>query len=225
MRVLMLVLASDTQQVYKDLQESWKTFMKSHAQIDCWFYKADQTQDEEWKQTDPYTITVKCPDGYGYLYTKFIKALRGFDLTQYDYVCRPNESSFFIFDRYLAFLEDMPRTNAAFGKLGDHQGIQFLSGCGFTLTRDVAERMIALDQKDYVVDDVTVGIALQKLGALLVPYFHTIIDAEEKHALLPAIEDDETIFHIRCKHEWPYPLRRDLDVVLHKKLAKHFYHI
>lgn len=225
MKVLMLVLSSDTQQVYKDLQASWKTFMKTNPHIDCWFYKADCTQEEEWKQTDPYTITVKCPDGHEYLYTKFIKAVQFFQsqgtLQTYDYICRPNESSFFVFERYLSFLENKPRVNVGFGKILTAYGVRYLSGCGFTLSRDVVERMILLQQKDYIIDDVTIGIALQKLGVQFIPYFYTIIDTDRKHVCIPDILEDDTVFHIRCKHESSFS--RDLDVLVHRKFATLFY--
>ena len=227
LKILMLILSSDIDPIYTELQESWKKFMKSHPQIDCWFYKADPTLEEEYMFTDDYTLKVKCEDGYGKLYTKMtlalkaIKAVKGFD--EYDYFCRPNESSFFIFDRYLDFLKDKPRKNVGIGKYGSHQGLPYLSGCGFTLSMDVVERMLELNQKDYIVDDVTVGIVLKKLEVNLIYYFHFIIDSEKKHKFLPEIEEDDTIFHIRCKHEWPYPLERHLDVHIHNKLGELFY--
>ena len=227
LKIIMLILSSDTDPIYTQLQESWKVFMKKHPQIDCWFYKADPTLEEEYMFVDDYTLKVKCEDGYGKLYTKMIKALKAIEaeigLDKYDYFCRPNESSFFIFDRYLEYLQDKPRTNVGIGKYGSHQGVPFLSGCGFTLSMDVVKSMIELNQKDYIVDDVTVGIVLKKLNVKLIHYFHFIIDSETKHRFLPEIMDDDTIFHIRCKHEWPYPLLRHLDVKIHKKLAELFY--
>ena len=90
---------------------------------------------------------------------------------------------------------------------------------------DVVEHMIELNQKDYIVDDVTVGIVLKRLDVNLIHYFHFIIDSESKHQFLPEIIEDDTIFHIRCKHEWPYPLLRHLDVEIHRKLGELLYKV
>ena len=224
MRVLFLILASDGG-VYDALQKVWRSYIHTfRPTVEAYLYKADPRLPTEAEFRDD-VLWVRCPNNLASVAQKFKMALAAVAgrLDEFDYICRPNLSSFFVVDRYLKALEGLPTTWACLAKEHRHPAI-FPTGAGFTITPDVARAILAspFPQRVPGGDDVAVGAVLQELGI-------KITDAARVDITAPAHWDHRlatvfatpTIFHVRVKHETAD--REALDLAVHRRLLEHFY--
>ena len=147
------------------------------------------------------TVYVKLEDTLDTVYEKLMKTLRFLYpiFNQYEYLFRTNLSSFVDFTKYLEFCTILPKTNCCAAVLGDHGGIQFPSGAGFTLSMDLVKRLVDENPPAVFLDDVSVGSALANWN---VEYIRTNrVDYRDdgtwhlEHPPLP----NEIIFHYRAK--------------------------
>jgi hypothetical protein len=89
----------------------------------------------------------------------------------YDYIYHTNSSSYIDKELLYNWLLDKPRENFYSGVIGNYQGHQFGSGCGFTISKDVV-KLILDNQNDWehgLSDDATLGVLLSKLGLKVFP--------------------------------------------------------
>jgi hypothetical protein len=162
----MLVLANDDGGLFSKLQECWLRYMDSSPQIDCYFLKADPTM-EEPSRLDGHTLYIKYIEGYDTndsLYVKTLKAFKHFMpvIDTYDFVFRTNLSSHVRFNKYLEFCAGLPRNNLCAAIIYANHGYVYPSGAGFTLSIDLVRRLLEDPPVHYIMDDVTIGIALTK---------------------------------------------------------------
>jgi len=160
-----------------------------------------------------------------------LKALQYFQpaLDRYDFVFRPNLSSFIRLDTYLEFCCNLPRTGLYSGQINTDYGIQYASGCGFTLSTDLVKRLLESPPDHFVIDDLTVGKAMRDWGIPIVPARrHTIqpdnliIPDETSLPKLRAIlENPGDVFHFRVRTGDVGRLERDLQI--HRTLYERFY--
>lgn len=222
--MLFLILASDGG-VYTPLQRVWRTYIHSYwPQVQAFFYKANPALKEEYEFTGD-TLWVRCPEGLTHVARKFQFALKAVEdrLDEFDFICRPNLSSFFVMDRYLAALESLPRSAACIAKEHLRPAV-FPTGAGFTITPDVARRIIAgpFPQLVHGGDDVAVGAVLKELGIKITDVPRVDITSPAHHdQRLEMVFQTPTIFHIRVKHETADRAAKDLAV--HQRLLDHFY--
>jgi hypothetical protein len=165
----MLILASDggQQEIYTYLQTVWRRYMHTRPdEIEAYFYKANPNLQNEY-EIEGDTIWVKCKENYPLLWNKFVRVLRVFKdrLHEYDFICRPNLSTFFILDNYLNHLRGLPKIKTCSGRTLTHLPDIFPSGIGFAITPDIAT-FILTDPISNIegIDDVIMGLVLKKLN-------------------------------------------------------------
>lgn len=214
----MLVLASDTSPIYVRLQYIWRQYMKSSPNIDCYFYKSDPNLDAD-ALLEGDTLWVRSEESLDTVYEKTLKAFSYFaeKLNEYDFVFRPNISSFVVFDKYIEACRSFPKNRFVSAFVGWTRGSTFPSGSGFTMSPDVVIELIKDKPPMVEVDDVTIGVWLNTRGIAIHPAPRCdYIDSSE----IPHYRDgtEETTFHYRVKNA-----NRNIDIVIHKMLYKHFY--
>jgi hypothetical protein len=218
MKVLMLILAGGDG-LYETLRSyCWATFMNSRPdEIEAYFYIGDPelATEHEFRGDKLY---VKCSDNYWGVVKKLQMALAVFQhrFHEFDYICRPNLSSFLIFDRYLKALEDAPRKEFCYAVCNTHP-IPFPSGCGFTITPDIAQEYIANAPPIGCEggDDVSLG---ELLGTLKIPITvapRIDITLERDWPTLQRLETEPGTFHVRIKHETNRAIN---DIIIWKRL-------
>jgi len=221
-RVLMLILSSDTNEYYRQFQSLWRQYINSNPNIDCYFYKADPNLEEEALLVDKNTLVVKCEESLDKCYEKTLKAFEYFSpqFNKYDYIFRTNLSSFVVFDHYLEFCKILPKSSMCSALIGTTSyGLQFPSGAGFTLTPDLATRL--LEEKPPLIeqDDVSIGQALKVWNIPIVPAPRTDILTNED--IIHSIQsNDKSIFHYRVKQ---LSGNRDYDIFILNGLLSKYY--
>jgi hypothetical protein len=218
MKVLFLILASDGG-IYTELQSIWRQYIHSIPWIEAYFYKANPNLHEEIK-IEGDILWVRCSEGLGTVSLKLKLALRAFEhrFNEFDYICRPNLSSFFILDRYRKALDNLPKEKSCMAKEHVRPCI-FPTGAGFTITPDIAKAILADPFPQHVPggDDVSVGSVLQKLGIKIrnVPRLD-ITNTVHWNTCLNTLHKDTSIFHVRVKHSPAERIKNDIQVM--KKL-------
>ena len=173
MKILCLILASDTTPECVRFQTLWRKFMNKNISIDCYFYKGHpDLQQSEF--LEDRTLWIKVPETLETVYEKTLRAFAYFvpQLDKYDYVYRSNLSTFVSFQHMLEFCADLPRTNCCAAVAGGippedevrnsiEHGFSFPSGNGFLLSVDVVRRLVEEKPPLVVQDDVTIGTALR----------------------------------------------------------------
>lgn len=223
-RILVLILASDTNPLYCQFQELWKQYMNSAQNIDCYFYKAHPNLSEEAFVSDKNTIFVKCEDTLDTCYEKLLRVLNFLkpNLSKYDYIFRTNLSSFVYFPHYIEFCKSLPKANCCSALIGTTDyGLEFPAGAGFTLTPDLALRLLEQPPPLEVQDDVSVGRALNTWGIKIIPAPRMDILLEVQ---LPEVycanTTDISVFHYRLKN---LEGKRELDSFCFNILISRYY--
>jgi hypothetical protein len=178
MRILCLILASDTAPEHVKFQALWRRFMTLNPQVDCYFYKAHPDLSQPTFLADR-TLWIRMNDTFDTVYDKTLRAFEHFlpELSNYDFVYRSNLSTLVSFRHMLEFCADLPKTGCCAGVMGGieanvpqsernslHHPYSFPGGNGFLLSPDLVRRMV--DDKEPLVhqDDVTIGNALRRWG-------------------------------------------------------------
>jgi hypothetical protein len=202
MKVLMLVISSDTDPVYAHHRTVWRRYMTSHPDIDCFFIQYSLFV--RFPTLHANTLLFPGVERYGHITAKTIEAL-SYCLRRksYDYVVRTNLSSVWDFKNLLSFLEASPRTRLYSGQLSEFRGVTFASGCGFILSQDVATALVTngsdIARITHIPDDVVIAYRLQQLG--YVPTLQPRVDfqsLEQYRAHYDKIPSGT--FHYRMKH-------------------------
>jgi hypothetical protein len=232
MKVLVLILSSNGEPIYLELQKIWRKYMHRSAIFECYFYTADNTLETEWK-LDGDTLYVKCPDDLEHVAEKMRLAFKAFEhrFHEFDYIFRPNLSSFIIFERYARFLEGTPKETHVVsvyfqkewvtdGKISCKSEHYQISGAGITMTPNIASAYIQHAHTSTMDDtDLEQMIQRSKLPVkyLISPRIDIIFPEHE--ARLHYIKDSD-LFHVRVKHD-SNRLLYDLDI--QEKLYSMFY--
>jgi hypothetical protein len=173
MRILVLILASDDGSIYSALQEKWKKYMNKHPKIDCYFYKGDLSLPKPAILSGD-TLWVRANDDSYHCYEKTIAAFAYFEplLYKYDFVFRPNLSSFLVLDSYYEACKTFPKRKFCSAEINSNMsGIPFSypSGAGFTLSCDIVRQLVINPQPQIINDDVSIGAALVNWGIPIHP--------------------------------------------------------
>ena len=224
MKVLFLILASGGGS-YPKFEEQWKRYMNSNPSCECYFYKYSSVE-----ELSGNTLFLKGTENMHNLYKKTLDALKFFEhrLDEFDFICRPNLSSFFIFDRYLKFLEGLPKTMCVEGVVGNHGGIPFPAGSGFSFTPDIAKILLKRQDKQFHIDDVTFGKVCKEIGVKIYRDKTSsrrvdILKDSTYTAMIERIRTDPKIFHMRLK-QTDSP-NRSADLKNYTKLVDEFYNV
>jgi len=194
MKVLTLILASQSDSDFYTIENGInKTWNSSILEgVPTYYYFGNQRESHH----DCSSIKVTCLESYHLMGKRTIEAfeycLNHFD---FDYIFRTNISSYVNKHNLFNWLRDKPRVNFASAVIGDYFGIKFLSGSGYSLSKDIVESLCkSKDDLDYnLVDDVCFGAHLGKLTAL-----HPAPRVDCEHPSLLS-DFDLSNFHFRCK--------------------------
>ena len=224
-KVLVLIIASDNQPVYADLQRLWRQYMHlDPAHITAYFIKADPKLPQPFViQSDVIWSRTKEDLRPGILNKTILSlAALGPKLGEFDYVLRTNLSSLYVFPRLLQFLRTCPqqRFYCASGDPERNLG----SGSGFLLSIDVAQLLIKhsrrlLNRSDDA-DDVLIGRFLAKQQIKLVLHHRQDIYSLADYAQVQNAAD--TVFQFRVKN-WTAQWRATQDVMIYQDLVQKFY--
>lgn len=221
MKVLVLILASDNSPIYIKLQQLWRRIIDLDPMFECYFIKADTSIENEINCIED-TIYINKEETYKNITYKSKKAFDFFKdrLSEFDYIFRTNISSFIDFKKYKKWLNTLPATNVYNGSISWHGPIIYASGCGFTCSRDVIEKIIESEYEDTYMDDVYFGkicmnhniqVSSAPLNNIT---FHNLLDE------IALFNSFDCAFHFRLKSE-----NREDDIELYKILLANYYSI
>jgi hypothetical protein len=178
MKILCLILASDTAPEHVQFQALWRRFMNKHRTVDCYFYKAHPDLQQPTFLADQ-TLWIQMNDNLNTVYDKTLRAFEFFlpKLHEYDFVYRSNLSTLVSFQHMLDFCNDLPKTNCCAAVVGgilpstpqserDSRNFpySFPGGNGFLLSCDLVKRLVEDKEPLNTQDDVTIGNALRRWG-------------------------------------------------------------
>ena len=180
----MLVLMSEGFP-YDQFRETWRRYMKSHPNIDCYFYVAKPNLFTEYLLTDD-TLYIRLPENHGALWEKTVRAFRYFlnmRPNTYSFLYRPNASALVNLNKYYELCKTFPTKNfcsAVVVSCPELQIEESPSGAGFTLSFDLVKRF-ARDTSVHCIyiDDVTVGYYLREWKIPIVPADRFVVDRRE----------------------------------------------
>ncbi len=217
MKVLFLILASGGD-LYDKFTKQWKRYMNSNPSCECYFYRYSSVEELSGNM-----LFLKGTENMHNLYQKTLDALKFFEhrLDEFDFICRPNLSSFFLFDRYLKFLEGLPKTMCMEGPHLRYGDIIYPAGSGFSFTSDIAKILLERQDKQFQIDDITFGKVCKEIGVQIYNRKVITITNSDFTQMIERIHADPTMFHMRLKQP-PYNLRWD-DLKNYTALVDEFY--
>lgn len=198
MKVLMLIISSNTFPVYAGHRDVWRTYMKSHPDIDCYFIEYNPMTFVPVLTND--TLVMRGRERYDTILAKTIDALSYFlPRKAYTHVVRTNLSCVWDFSALLTFLATLP-TSRLYGGIPLKNG--GASGAGILFSRDTAELLVAYRKHALTLgtaDDDDIGTFMQQLGVPLIPThrvdFLSLQHYREHHDKIPPGS-----FHYRVKN-------------------------
>ena len=237
-KILVLIISSNSMQAYIDLQGIWKQYMNSDPEhFEVYFIAASPDLATPYEIKGNY-LTVKGEESYvPGIIDKTMLALETMQprLKEFDYVLRTNLSSFYVFPRLLNFVKTLPKYRCYCGVQlylpETHLGlINFVSGAGILLSRDLAQMLINEKDKIFKInkdlpDDVLIGYFFQNAHIASRPAqrtdFPTFIDWAIRKNQIPA-----NSFHFRAKNNYNQRSSEENfneEIAIDKELLKMFY--
>lgn len=206
-KVLVLIIASNTNEIHTEQQNIWRQYMNSHPNVDCYLLKSFPDLPTPYAFLDKNLLAIRMQETYENIYFKTQSAFRVFKpiLYKYDYVFRTNTSTFLLFDRLLEHCKTLPATNicSATPNMPFENLNQFIpSGCGFLMSPDVVEKLIHTPLGvPTQQDDIGFGISMNKYGV-------EMRDIGDKFVRIQSLEEYEfqkeslpsLAYHIRMVH-------------------------
>jgi len=156
-KILICVLSLEEEpyiSLEKTIRETWGS--KLHPDVGVIYYYGGSN---EIKMVDDkfYSNT---PEG---LYNIGYKTLNLFDYSlknmKFDYIFRTNSSSYVNIEKLLDFIKDKPKEKFYSGVIGNHNGVNFASGSGYFISKDLVGLVVReRDKWDHtLIDDVSLG--------------------------------------------------------------------
>lgn len=195
----MLIISSNTFPVYARHREVWRTYMKSHPDVDCYFIEYSPMTFIPVLTDD--TITMRGRERYDTILAKTVDAISYLlPRKAYTHVVRTNLSCVWDFSTLLNFLRDLP-TSRVYGGIPLNNGEA--SGAGIIFTRDVAGLLVTYRKHLLSIgraDDADIGTFMKQIGIPLtfsrrVDFLTTKHYQEHRDKVPPGS------FHYRVKNE------------------------
>ena len=240
---LMLILASKggPDNLYDKLLLLKRQYVHNYPdQVEAYFYMCDPDLSTDFRiQGD--IVYVKTAENYPFLWEKWLLALRAFEdrLSEFDFIIRPNLSTFIVMDRLLRHVAKLPTRRFCSGlKFYGRQPIPFPSGYLFILTTDVAKH--TLEHADRIVpnrregiDDRCVGLILKDMGLDIhgFPYLAIEYPCAYQGTYIQEGLQNEDLFLVRVRHLLNESVlfgvdvedRAERDLAMHGALMHRFY--
>ena len=234
---LILIPSSEDQLVYKVHRKSWRRYMhrfKEH--FDAYFIHADPHLEKEFLLKGDVLYVKEeesiCPG----VMDKTIRAMEAFlpILDQYDYVVRPNLSSFLVLPRLQNFLKNQPLEQFYAGHTYDRSHdrnlpLPWVAGACYILSTDLVR--LVLKNKKFLMhrpklelnwDDLLLAQFMQQHHVL--PKHHPSFKLERfyfPHKICSQIPED--IYHFRIRMIHRDRMRYRLEKIIHEELYDMFY--
>jgi hypothetical protein len=174
MKILIVVLSYLDGGIYtkffESQNESWNSIEVEG--VDTFFLVGNNIEDT----IDGNLIKTNVRESLYHCGYKTIKAFELLKDYEYDYIFRTNSSSYVDKQMLKDYLQDKPRTNFYSGVIGNQYGIDFASGSGFIVSKNVVD--LVLLKKEYwehrLIDDVALALLLRSLriNPVLAPRFN-----------------------------------------------------
>jgi len=136
---------------------------------------------------------------------------------EWEYVWRANVSNYVQVSKLLELIDQLPDQNLAAGVINHFGKTPYLSGAGYLLSRDVVARLVenSVAWRNYYLDDVALGFALDDLRVNLLPIERLTVS---KEADLESISDSElrNFVSFRCNGKSD----RGQDVLIMKEIHR-----
>jgi len=163
--------------------------------------RRNQQFESKISQEDSEIVTT-VPDLYSLIGMKTIEAFNAsIQNIDFDYIYRTNVSSYVDLAQLNEFIRNKPRSGYYAGAIGTHQGINFASGCGYFLSRDVVNKV--LENRDLwdhnLIDDVSLGKLLTQELNIEVKGVERIDLDTINFNTMQIKSKSQNVFHYRCK--------------------------
>jgi len=164
MKVLFIIISSNTEPIYAEHKKVWSSYMNSNPDIDSYFIEYRN----EHQALEGNTLFLTGTESFTNIVKKTIDGIQYFlELKDYDFIVRTNLSSVWNFKVLLKHIETLPTNHVYNGVIGKGMGIPFISGAGIIFSRDVANILIKnrnVAEVINVLDDVAIGFIMYTLG-------------------------------------------------------------
>jgi len=212
-KVLILVLTAksgDFPMLEETARNTWGSI--KNEDIEIFYYHGASPKDEIVGDT----IYSTSPEGYHNVGKKTLTAFELLKNKEFDYLFRTNTSSYIVQENLLKFLENKPRQNYYSGIQGSQYNIDYCSGSGYLISRDVFEKVIQYKKfwNHQLIDDVAIGNLIKSFNVKISEGATrlNIHDLERPYELC----DLKNHYHIRCA----WHRDRNVDVFHMKNIHK-----
>jgi hypothetical protein len=237
-RAVILVLASNNNQIYKNCRKIWKQYMNVDPSIKVFFVygKIQPNNILEYYDPDSDIIFENIEESYPVLIQKTIEAFKIIKTKiEFDFLIRTNLSTFWDFNKLHLHLNDLPVTNcySGDGPLPNYnaQGY-YLSGTDTIVTPEMINSIILNEHKvDFqTVEDAAMGKYFHGVfGAPMLPnricFFEDIYSNKEYDKIIERIDNakQNNKDHYRVKSVCEN--REIIDYFIYQCLLKNIYNI
>lgn len=219
MKILMLVIACETDPLFKQLKIEWRKNL--HPSVKTIFIQYSLNVNEIILVDDD-TLFLPGTESFEGITRKTVESLEYFlQHTSFTHVIRTNLSSVWHFPRLISYLKTREMSGLFTGVMGMDNSRYFISGAGMYMSRDVAELLVKNKENVYTYlfqDDLAISYALHDLGVKLTSSSNRIdlltpeLFNTNKHSI------PRNIHHFRLKQEDD----RSVEPMFMKELIKLF---
>lgn len=167
-RAIILILASNNNNIYNNCREIWKKYMNLNKNIGIFFVYGKLFKPLENYDSETDFIFDDIPESYPVYIHKSIKAFEILNLKyNYDYLIRTNLTTFWDLNKLEMNLENLPKEKCYYGDgplpTYDHRGY-YVSGTDTIVSRDLINKILENKEKiDYtIVEDASMGLFFHK---------------------------------------------------------------
>lgn len=238
-RAIILILASNNNNIYKNCRKIWKKYMNLDPTIKVYFVYGQLPMNdvlEEFDEKSDFIFSDIKDNEFPVLIEKTIRAMQLVDETiSYDFFIRTNLSTFWDFNKLHLHLNELPTNNCYSGDgplPGYNSTGYYLSGTDTIVTPDMISSIInnkhSVDYK--LVEDAAMGKYFHGiLGAPMLPnricFFEDIKSINEidkiQNRIIDAINDNKDHYRVKTLHG----NREEVDIYIYKKLLLNIYNI
>ena len=237
-RAIILILASNNNQIYKNCRKVWKAYMKMDPSIKVFFVYGNISEEDKLDDYDKESdiIFPDIPEGWPIFITKTFHAMKLIHQTyMYDFFIRTNLSTFWDFKNLHLHLNDLPTKNCYSGDgplPGYNSDGYYLSGTDTIVTPEMIDSMIRNENHiDFnLVEDAAMGKYFHKfLGVPMLPnricFFEDITSGNDLDKINTRIDNAIITNRDHYRVKTLYGNREEIDMVILQQLLKKIYNI